>query len=377
MLHIHHLNLQELTGGGEVYTHALTRAFADSGARVSLYAHPGNRLWDDLSSDRIDVLRVANEAELLTRLPERGALIVTQSPFGMETKTRMLQSHRLVEFSHLPISSGRNAEGVKHCHLAVTVSRHCIALLRQVGIVHLYPEPMYGTAEAQRGDGLPVVACSPYRWDRKKFRDVLLGTLEPLAEPFRRRPTFMREAGLTLGVVSLLSTIKQFPLLFSHLASIIARRRGVHVEIFGDGGFAQVRDIRRALAPLGNRVRFWGYQRNVHDIYPRLDYLLAGLPDKEALGLNVLEAQMCGTPVLATRGPPFTETMVHEQSGFLYRDPREDSGVDFAALLDAILAGHPRPDPRIAAAAHLRQFSYEALVERTRALVACMARLHA
>ncbi len=377
MLHIHHLNLQELTGGGEVYTHSLTRAFAAAGARVSLYAHPENRLWDDLTGERVEVLRVADEAELSARLPERGALVVSQSALSMATKTRMLQAHRLVEFSHLPITSGRGAEGVRHCHLAVTVSRYCIELLRQAGISHLYPEPMYGTAEAQRGNRLPVVARSPYHWDRKKLRDVLLGALEPLAEPFRKRPTFTKSGGLTLGVVSLLSTIKQFPLLFSHIAPVLVRQEGVRLEIFGNGGYAQVRDIRRALAPLGNRVRFWGYQRNVHDIYPRLDYLLAGLPDKEALGLNVLEAQMCGTPVLAPRAPPFTETMVHGKSGFLYRDPREDGGTGFGELLDAILAGQPRPDPRVAAAAHLEQFSHAALVDRARALIARMERLAA
>jgi glycosyltransferase involved in cell wall biosynthesis len=377
MLHIHHLNLQALTGGGEIYTHALTRAFADAGARVTLYAHPENRLWDDLAGERIDVVRVTGEDALEARLPARGALIVTQSALGMDIKTRLLQAHRLVEFSHLPIASGRGAEGVRHCHLAVTVSRYCIALLREAGIGHVYPEPMYGTAEGQRGDGRPVLARSPYRWDRRKFRDVLLGALEPLAAPFRRRPAFRKGEGLTLGVVSLLSTIKQFPLLFSHLAPLLARSGTVRVEIFGNGGYAQVRDIRRALAPLGERVRFWGYQPNVRDIYPQLDYLLTGLPDKEALGLNVLEAQLCGTPVLAPRAPPFTETMLHGQSGFLYRDPREDAGADFGALLQALLAGQPRPDPRVAAAEHLRQFSYDALVTRTRDLVARMAQLAA
>ena len=99
------------------------------------------------------------------------------------------------------------------------------------------------------------------------------------------------------------------------------------------------------------------YQRNVHAIYPKLDYLLAGLPEKEALGLNVLEAQMCGTPALAPGAPPFTETVVDGKSGFLYRDPREDAGAGFDALLQSIVKGRPRPDPRVAAADHLRQFS--------------------
>lgn len=375
MLHVHHINLQRITGGGEVYTHALTRAFADAGARVTLCAHAENRLWDDLPGERISIERFDSDADLPARLPARGAIVVTQAPITMACKLELLRNHTVVEFSHLPITSGRSAEGVKHCHLAVTVSRYCIELLRRAGIEHVYPEPMYGTTEAQRGDGLPIVARSPYLWDGNKFRDVLLGALEPVVEPLRTRAVFSKRAGVTLGVVSILSTIKQFPLLFTHLAPALARHAAVNVEIFGIGGYAQVRDIRRALAPLAERVRFWGYQKNVRDIYPHLDYLLTGLPDKEAMGLNVLEAQVCGTPVLAPRAPPFTETMQEGRSGFFYRDPREDGGAEFDALLDAIVSGRPRPDPRIEAAGLLRGFSYPALVERTRPLLARMAEL--
>jgi glycosyltransferase involved in cell wall biosynthesis len=372
MLHIHHMNLQRITGGGEVYTHAMTRAFAEAGARVSLYAHPANRLWDDLSSARIERVDAADEREFLARLPQQPCLVVAQGPITQDCITAILERHRLAAFAHMPMVGTRSAHGFKRGHLTITVSRYCIDLLRRAGVENLYPEPMYGTTEAQRGDGLPVVARSPYRWDRHKLRDVVLGALEPIAAPFRPRVEFERSPGLTLGVVSLLSTIKQFPLLFGILAPLMASRPAVRLEIFGDGGYAQVRDIRRALAPLGERVRFWGYQANVQSIYPQLDYLLTGLPEKEALGLNALEAQVCGTPVLAPDAPPFSETVLQDRSGFRYRDPREDAGADFARLLDELLAGRPRPDPRIEAAAHLAGFSFPALVERTRALLGAL-----
>lgn len=375
MLHLHHVNLQRITGGGEVYTHALTRAFASAGARVTLYAHPDNRLWDNLPAQQARIVRVAGQSELIGHLSSGDGVVVTQSPIATDVKAALRERHRIVEFSHLPITSGRGAEGVRHCDLAVTVSRYCIGLLRSAGIEHVYPEPMYGTTEAQPGDATPIVAASPYRWDRRKLRDVVYGALEPLAARRRPREAFVPRPGLTLGVVSLLSTIKQFPRLFSLISRPLASQASVYVEVFGDGGYAQVRDIRRALAPLGPRVRFWGYQKNVRAIYPRLDYLLAGLPEKEALGLNVLEAQVAGTPVLAVRAPPFTETMVDGASGFLYRDPREDDAAGFAALLERLVAGEPRPDPRTAAAEHLRTFSFDALVERTRALLARIAEL--
>jgi glycosyltransferase involved in cell wall biosynthesis len=116
-------------------------------------------------------------------------------------------------------------------------------------------------------------------------------------------------------------------------------------------------------------VRFWGYQENVESVYPQIDYLMTGLPEKEALGLNVLESQSLGTPVLAPHRPPFTETVLDEKSGFFYRDPREDGGCDFGDLLAALVAGRARPDPRTASG-HLEKFSYEAMVSRTKAVIA-------
>jgi glycosyltransferase involved in cell wall biosynthesis len=141
------------------------------------------------------------------------------------------------------------------------------------------------------------------------------------------------------------------------------------LEIFGSGGYASIRDTRRALTPLGDRVRWWGEQRNVREIYPQLDYLLTGLPEKEALGLNVLEAQMCGTPVLAPAAPPFTETISEGRTGYFYPDPRHDEGKGFATLLDNLLEGVLlRPNPLLAED-HLARFSEDAFRQRVSRLL--------
>ena len=184
---------------------------------------------------------------------------------------------------------------------------------------------------------------------------------------------FDKRPGLTLGIVSRLTPIKQFPLMFGMLAPVIARYPRVNLEIFGSGGYASVRDLRVALAPVLKQVRFWGHQANVAAVYPQLDFVLSGLPEKEALGLNLIEAQYCGTPVLAVHAPPFTETVIDGQSGFMFSDPREDGGESFAQLLQRLLAGAVRPDPR-QAAAHLDRFSFAAFRGRvSRALDAVSA----
>jgi glycosyltransferase involved in cell wall biosynthesis len=373
MIHIHHVNLHSFVGGGEIYTRALTRALLAAGARVTLYVHPGARSWDRLEGADLAIVPAENETQLLESLPGKDAVVLTQSPLSGSCVAQIAASHLLTGFAHMPAYQ-RSAEEFRPYRLVFTVSRYCIGLLQSAGLTQLYPEAVYGSADVAR-EKEPVVLRSPTIVDRRKLRDILLGHIETLVGMRGEGTPFARAPGLTLGLVSLLSPIKQFPALFTLLAPVLAQRPAVRLEIFGNGGYAQVRDIRRALAPLGPRVRFWGYQPDVGAVYPQLDYLMTGLPEKEALGLNAIEAQACGTPVLAPDAPPFTETVVEGASGFRYLDPRQDGGRHFAQILDAILAGRPRPDPRIAAQEHLLQFTHAALVARARRMIQALSDL--
>jgi len=373
MIHIHHVNLQPIIGGGEIYTRALTRAFLDASAQVTLYVHPSVRLWDAMEGPGLKRILVSDEKELLQHFPSERSMVLVHSTLSVPILGRIAARHCIAGFAHLPMYQ-RSSEGLRPYRLVFTVSNYCIDLLRKDGLQQVYPEPVYGTADVARSSEA-VQLRSPYMVDRRKFRDVLLGYLETLMGTPGAGTEFSKAPGLTLGLVSLIAPIKQFPALFTILAPILALRPAVRLEIFGHGGYAQVRDLRRALAPLGPRVRFWGFQSNVGAIYPQLDYLMTGLPEKEALGLNALEAQFCGTPVLAPAAPPFTETVADGASGFLYRDPREDGGRHFEGILDAILAGRPRPDPRIAAKDHLEKFTHAALVERARAMIKVLSDL--
>jgi glycosyltransferase involved in cell wall biosynthesis len=373
MLHIHQVNLQPSAGGGEVYTRSLTRALADAGAQVSLYVSAANRFWDGLAGEGIACVAVEDEKGFLARLPRERSIILTQGPLSPGTRELLAAGHQLTGFAHMPMLQ-RKPDEFQPYRLVFSVSRYCVELLQRAGLERVYPEPVYGTADLARREG-PLLRRSPYDMDRRKFRDRLLGVIERLSAGRRAPEPFRREPGIAFGIVSLLSPIKQLPQLFARIAPAMARHPSVRLEIFGEGGYAQVRDLRRALAPLGDRARFWGYQSNVAAVYAQLDYLMTGLPEKEALGLNAIEAQSCGTPVLAPDAPPFTETVLDGASGFRYRDPRDDGGRHFAELLDSIVSGRPRPDPRVAAREHLAQFTHSALVERSRRLIAALSDL--
>ena len=386
------INLQPHFGGGEVYTAFLCRALSQLGVPTRLLVHPSAAFWNrlDLPADT-ERIAVADSRDLPRHLPAGPLWLLSHGPLAAELRTA-LPGRLRTAVAHMPVQ-GRNPAAYADHDRIYAVSGWVRDGLVAAGLP-AWQEPLYGVADvgprsrhtrdsaSRRASGSPdaqsegvrpgaqgICRRSRYDWDRRKGRDRLLGAFEPLTAALRPHPAFVRRDGLTLGIVSRLTPIKQFPLLFAQLAPMLARHPQVNLEIFGSGGYASVRDLDAALRPCAGQVRFWGQQGNVAAIYRELDYLLSGLPEKEALGLNIIEAQACGTPVIAVDAPPFSETVLDGKTGFLYRDPRQDAGADFGRLLDELLAGRPRPQPELAQE-HLARFSFAAFVERLRPVVA-------
>lgn len=371
---VYQVNLQEQFGGGEVYTRFFTLALIELGYRVVLFASSRAPFWESLLPPGVELVRVGGAGEILRRLPAQQALVVTQTALDAAAAQSVAERHLLCGFAHMPLYE-RNPPGFSHYHLLLPVSRHVLDSIRARGCGNAYGDAMYGVAApAHAAPAEAIVARSEYAWDRRKLRDRLLGLAEPWWRARQPLVAFAKRPGVTLGIVSRLTPIKQFPLMFGIIAPVLARFPQINLEVFGSGGYASVRDLRASLAPAAQRVRFWGHQPNVAAVYPQLDYVLGGLPEKEALGLNLIEAQYCGTPVLAVRAPPFTETVIEPESGFFFADPREDGGASFARLLERLTAGAPRPDPR-RATAHLARFSAAAFRERVARALAALAQI--
>jgi glycosyltransferase involved in cell wall biosynthesis len=368
---VHQVNLQRGFGGGEVFTSIFTSALKRVGAETALFVDGRASAWSSLPLSGVRVQPIGDAAELpafFRGQPRSSIVFHTLAPRPVVEQLRE-QGHLTIAFAHMPLY-GRDPRPLAPFDLIVTVSRHVIASLRAAGIDRVYPRPLYGVAQLDRigPDAGPLKAASRYDWDQHKVRDRLLGALEPLWRLFVPERPFQRRPGLSLGVVSRITPIKQFPLLFAAIAPVLSRHADVHLEIFGSGGYASVRDLVRTLRPIRERVRFWGHQRDVGAVYRSVDFLLTGLPEKEALGLNVIEAQACGTPVIAPDAPPFDETVMHGATGLRYRDPREDGAADFERTLKMLLGGGFHFD-RESAKAHLAQFSEDAFTARVRALV--------
>jgi len=359
------VNLQQHLGGGEVYTSFLTRALALQGVSSTLVVHRRARFWRELAlAPDTDVLPVTRAEDLLPMLPRERSWLLGHGP--LPACLCGGAHHLRSAIAHMP-PQRRNPRAYARHDLVVPVSAWVLEGLRALE-APAWQEPLYGVAEARGTPGADLHAGPIYDFDRRKLRDRALGWIYPALAAVRSVEPYRKRQGLTLGIVSRLTPIKQFPLQFDILAPLLAQRPSVNLEVFGAGGYASVRDLKRALRPLGGRVRYWGYQANVAAAYAGLDFLMTGLPEREALGLNVIEAQICGLPVLAVAAPPFTETVLEGETGYFYRDPRQDRGADFMRLLDALLAGKERPEPR-RARAHLDRFSLEAFAGRVGRLV--------
>ena len=321
---------------------------------------------------------VSSEEDIREHIPKTKSFFVLHSPISTELLTKIAGEHILAVFAHHAFANRRVPDYYKKCNLVLSVSEHMTGILRSNGLTNCYPDPFYGVVNIARASEISgnITVGLLYKWDKRKVRDRILSRLYPMFRKFSPAPIFAKRPGLTLGIVSRISPIKQFPLLFSIIAPIIKRYPQINIEIFGSGeGYAQVREIKKSISIIANQVRFWGERVDVASIYPQLDFLLTGLPEREALGLNVIEAQFCGTPVIAVDAPPFRETVVNNKTGFLYKDPRTDHGQDFGALLNKIVNSQVRPNPLLATD-HLSKFSFEQFNERVERLLTYVNRIY-
>jgi glycosyltransferase involved in cell wall biosynthesis len=358
-------NLSPTLGGAEVYTAFFSRALAARGWPTRVVVNPAARFWNDL--DLGDIRRAPWGAGVNGLRNRDIALIHAPLPAVL---LDALDGRYVIGLAHQAMYDATRPAYYDRADMLLAVSRHVIATLQQHGLNRVHPSPLYGVADLDRGARAAAPAPGPlFDVDARKPRDRILAVLDRARAALAAPRRYARRPGLTLGVVSRIAPLKQFPALFERLVPILTRHPGVNLELFGAAvGYKSLTAVRRAVAPLGERARFWGHQRDVASAYRALDYLLTGLPEREALGLNAIEACLAGTPVLAVAAPPFSETMRDGVTGFLYADPRRDGGQDFERVLTGIERGVLKPD-RIGAATLLEAFSFPRFAERVDAVM--------
>lgn len=360
------INFQKQFGGGEVYTQFLCQALDNVGMNHTLFVHPNANFWHDMVFGNTRIQAITPDIQPILDNMTANATVLTHGSIPKDWRMRITASgHRLVGIAHMPLY-GRDQQAFDGYDCVIGVSQYVVNSLHDAGLKSVYPQPWYGVTNLHRmtDTSQTITRKSLYDWDLRKGRDRLLSWIEPLYTPFLPKTVWQKKAGLTLGIVSRITPIKQFPLLFNTIAPTLHKIPNLNIEIFGSGGYASVHDLKQALLPIKNQVRFWGHQNNVASIYNKLDFLLTGLPEKEALGLNVLEAQACNLPVLAVDALPFQETVLDGKTGYLFNDPRRDQGQHLHDILNDIINGDKERLQPSTHQQHLQQFTLDAFTQR-------------
>lgn len=353
-------NTSPTLGGAEVYTAFFSRALEQRGWPTRVMVNPASSFWDDLDFGGVRRLPLRQGARAL----ERDEIALIHAPLPRSTLAAMA-GHWVIGLAHQAMYDATRPAYYDRADVLLAVSEHVIASLHRHELDRVHPVPLYGVADLARGDAAGVLRQGRlFDADAGKPRDRVLAAFARARALFAAPPHFQRKAGLTLGVVSRLAPLKQFPALFARLVPVLLRHPRVNLEIFGAAvGYKPLAALQNTLAPLAPRVRYWGHQRDIASVYRGIDYLLTGLPEREALGLNALEACVAGTPVLAIDAPPFNETLRDGITGFLYSDPRLDAGADFERVLSGIESGALNPRAG-AMSEHLAVFSPSRFADR-------------
>ena len=110
------------------------------------------------------------------------------------------------------------------------------------------------------------------------------------------------------------------------------------LEIAGEGDGRPTLEALVASLDLGARVRFLGFVTEAEKLAMlRRSWAVALASPKEGWGLTNVEAEACGTPVVASNSPGIRESVRHNETGFLV--PHGDVAAMTAAM--SRLAGSP------------------------------------
>ena len=191
--------------------------------------------------------------------------------------------------------------------------------------------------------------CSPLLQDRVS---VILNAIDldrfQLDETARRRirkELRFRETDMAIGIVGQLTPRKGQLELLRAFGQTLSDFPNSVLLVVGAPLFNRDHEylelLKRASAELGigNKVRMLGARSDIGAIMQALDLLVVN-SSAEPFGLVILEAMVCGTPVLATAVDGIPEIIKHNENGWLL------PSLDEAALAEAIVHLYRAPELR-------------------------------
>ena len=150
----------------------------------------------------------------------------------------------------------------------------------------------------------------------------------------------VRAAVPTFAYLGRLKKYKGVDLVIRAFAQV--RDRRAVLEIAGAGDYRPALEALVASLDLGARVRFLGFVSETEKLaLLRRAWAVALASPKEGWGLTNVEAEACGTPVVASDSPGIRESVRHGETGFLTRHgdiPAMAEALDKLAASPALVA---------------------------------------
>ena len=190
-------------------------------------------------------------------------------------------------------------------------------------------------------------------------------TLAPNAidkERYRVPPGLGKEPGLVVHI-GRLKKYKRLDLLLEAVAEVRKRLPGTRLLVGGAGDYREALEDRARELGLGDGVRFLGRVSEEEKValYARAQ-VFVNSSLKEGWGLTTIEANACGTPVVATDVPGLRDSVRHGETGFLvpFGDVPAFASAIETILRDPVLAARLRENALAWAASHDWERAFEA-----------------
>lgn len=197
------------------------------------------------------------------------------------------------------------------------------------------------------GKGVRNVTIAPNAIDKQRYR---------VPEGLAKEPLLIVHIGR-------LKKYKRLDLLLEAVAEVRKRLPGTRLLVGGSGDYREALEARARELGLGDGARFLGRvsEEEKVSLYARAQ-VFVNSSLKEGWGLTTIEANACGTPVVATDVPGLRDSVRHGETGFLvpFGDVPAFASAIETILRDPVLASRLREQALAWAAGHDWEKAFEA-----------------
>lgn len=181
---------------------------------------------------------------------------------------------------------------------------------------------------------------------------------------FKTEQSFKTEPGSSIVYLGRLKRYKNVDRLIQAFVSVRSEVAGAKLTIVGEGDHRATLEAMVDKLGLREVVTFTGFISNQEKVAILTAAHVAAFPsDKEGWGLSVIEANVCNTPVVATRVPGLQDAVIHEDTGILV--PLGDTDALARELTRLLKDDTLRNKMAERSALRAREFTWDRTADRT------------